>query len=211
MKNKSKKKTESKFKLPKLNVSWLWNKFLSLRLRDQFLTFLAVFTPIAAIVGGVMWFYNTYYLFPWELYIIWRQGTTTLEGLEILPGYLDIETLPEFLEERKNTVDIIKMIMEEKNFQMYDLVALAKCESTLNPNALNKYSYATGLFQYKAMTWGTTPYCDKDIWDPEYQTLATIWMFEHNRYTEWECFHSYLLKSKPPYTRDYHGCGKQPE
>ena len=175
----------------------------------KFLTILAILSPIAAMIGGYAWFYHTYAMTPLELYNIVRHGLPSLAGLDVLPGYLDMGDLPGYMEARKDTIVIIRESMEEHDFQMYDLVTLAKCESTFNPQAYNRSSGATGLFQYKDMTWGTTPYCDEDIWDTESQTEATIWMFEHNRYTEWECFRSYRQKTQPKYSRDYHACGKE--
>ncbi len=186
-----------------------WSKHF--RITNQLLSVLFILAPIGAVISALAWFQHTYYITPWELYRLIREGRPTLEGLDVLPGYLEMGDLPGYFEERKNTVDIIKETMEEQDFTMYDLVDLARCESTYNPSAYNRSSGATGLFQYKDMTWGTTPYCNEDIWDVEAQTLATIWMFEHNRFREWECFRAGKLKSSPPFYRDYHGCGKAVE
>lgn len=171
--------------------------------RENFLNFLAYLTPVAALVSGYIWFVHTYAMTPWDLYIITKRGLPTLEKLEVLPGYLDIEDLPGFLEQRRTTIETIRDMSDEFDFRMYDLVKLAKCESTINPAAVNRYSGARGLFQYLPKTWGTTPYCAEDIWDVEAQTKATIWMFEHNRYTEWECFRSRELKEGAKYPRQY--------
>ena len=194
---------ESRIKNPFLGIA---NR---LHIRDKFLTYLTVLAPIATIISGYAWFYHTYAMTPLELINIVRHGLPSLAGLDVLPGYLDIGDLPGYMEARKDTIEIIRETMEEHDFQMYDLVTLAKCESTFNPQAYNYSSDATGLFQYKETTWETTPYCDEDIWDIEAQTLATIWMFEHSRYTEWACFRSYRLKAQPEYSRDYHGCGTE--
>ena len=194
----------------KNKIKKLFSKVMKrLHIRDKFLTYLAILTPIAAMISGYAWFYHTYAMTPLELINVVRHGLPSLAGLDILPGYLDINDLPGYMEARKDTITIIRETMEEYDFQMYDLVTLAKCESTFNPQAYNYSSGATGLFQYLNKTWETTPYCDEDIWDVESQTEATIWMFEHNRYTEWECFRSYRLKTQPKYPRDYHGCGKE--
>jgi len=177
------------------------------KIRDNFLTFLVIITPVVALFSLYLWFVHTYALTPWELYQITKHGLPTLENLDVLPGYIDIEDLPGYLEARKNTVDLIRDTMKEQDFEMYDLVQLAKCESTINPGAYNYSSGATGLFQYKPITWETTPHCEEDIWDPESQTLATIWMFRHSRHTEWECFRShYYNLTEIPQPRDYHGC-----
>lgn len=215
--SKKHKTTKSK-QLSTIKASWFdanlstfktWSTHF--RITNKLLTALFIIAPIGAIFSLGVWFYHTYYMTPIELLQIVFFNKSPLTGLEVLPGYLEITDLPGILEKRKNTVDIIKEIMEEENFTMYDLVDLARCESTYNPNAYNRSSGATGLFQYKKTTWGTTPYCGEDIWDVEAQTLATIWMFEHNRFREWECFRAGKLKSSPPFYRDYHGCGKEVE
>lgn len=176
-------------------------------IRDHFITFLAIFTPIVAIISVILWFIHTYAMTPWELYQITRFGLPSLEGLEQLPGYLDVTDLPGYLEARKNTVDIIRDTMKEQNFEMYDLIQLAKCESTINPFAVNARSGATGLFQYLPRTWETTPQCHEDIYDAEAQTLATIWMFRHSRQREWECFRDrYYKLTEVPQPRNYSGC-----
>lgn len=214
-----KKKTLTKNKQQTtVNNSWFGKNFPTFkswakhfRITKELITVLFVLAPIGAIASFFLWFYNNYHTTPWELYQIIKSGRSTLSGLDILPGYLDVTDLPGYFEERKTTIQIIEDAMAAKGFTMYNLVDLARCESTYNPNAYNKSSGATGLFQYKKSTWGTTPYCNEDIWDPKAQTLATIWMFEHNRFREWECFRAGKMKSSPQYYRDYHGCGKEAE
>ncbi len=68
-----------------------------------------------------------------------------------------------------------------------DMVRVARCESTLNPCALNRSGPYYGLFQFLKSTWKTTPYGDRDIYDPEAQALATAWMLKEGRKNEWAC------------------------
>jgi hypothetical protein len=67
------------------------------------------------------------------------------------------------------------------------MVRVARCESTLNPCALNPDGPYYGLFQYLKSTWRTTPFGDRDIYDPEAQALATGWMWKEGRKNEWAC------------------------
>ena len=67
------------------------------------------------------------------------------------------------------------------------MVRVARCESTLNPCALNPSGPYYGLFQFLKSTWKTTPYGDRDIYDPEAQALATAWMWKEGRKDEWVC------------------------
>jgi len=67
------------------------------------------------------------------------------------------------------------------------MVRVARCESNLNPCAVNRSGPYYGLFQYLKGTWKSTPYGDRDIFDPEAQALATGWMWKEGRRNEWAC------------------------
>jgi hypothetical protein len=67
------------------------------------------------------------------------------------------------------------------------MVRVARCESMLNPCALNGDGPYYGLFQYLKSTWRSTPYGDRDIFDPQAQALATGWMWQQGRKNEWAC------------------------
>jgi len=67
------------------------------------------------------------------------------------------------------------------------MIRVARCESVLDPCAVNRSGPYYGLFQYLKSTWKTTPYGDRDIFDPEAQSLATGWMWKQGRKNEWAC------------------------
>ena len=67
------------------------------------------------------------------------------------------------------------------------MVRVARCESVLDPCAVNRSGPYYGLFQFLKSTWNTTPYSDRDIYDPEAQALATAWMWKEGRKNEWAC------------------------
>jgi hypothetical protein len=67
------------------------------------------------------------------------------------------------------------------------MVRVARCESVLDPCAVNRSGPYYGLFQFLKSTWKTTPYGDRDIFDPEAQSLATAWMWKEGRKNEWAC------------------------
>jgi Transglycosylase SLT domain len=67
------------------------------------------------------------------------------------------------------------------------MVRVARCESALDPCAVNRSGPYYGLFQFLKSTWNTTPYGDRDIYDPEAQALATAWMWKQGRKNEWAC------------------------
>ena len=67
------------------------------------------------------------------------------------------------------------------------MVRVARCESVLDPCAVNRSGPYYGLFQFLKSTWQTTPYGDRDIFDPEAQSLAAAWMWKQGRRNEWAC------------------------
>ncbi len=67
------------------------------------------------------------------------------------------------------------------------MIRVARCESRLDPCALNRSGPYYGLFQFLKSTWKTTPYGDRNIYDPKAQALAAAWMWKHGRKNEWAC------------------------
>jgi hypothetical protein len=67
------------------------------------------------------------------------------------------------------------------------MLRVARCESNLDPCAVNRSGPYYGLYQYLKSTWKTTPYGDESIWDPEAQAMATGWMWKQGRKNEWVC------------------------
>ena len=67
------------------------------------------------------------------------------------------------------------------------MIRVARCESGLDPCALNRRDPYYGLFQFLKSTWKDTPYGDRNIYDPKAQALATGWMWKHKRKDEWTC------------------------
>jgi uncharacterized protein YraI len=67
------------------------------------------------------------------------------------------------------------------------MLAVASCESVLDPNATNSSSGAAGLFQFLPSTWVTTPYGGYNIYDPVANAQAAAWMWSVGRRGEWVC------------------------
>lgn len=66
------------------------------------------------------------------------------------------------------------------------LVRKARCESRLNPFALNP-SGAAGLFQFLPSTFATTPYARRSLWRAKWSALAAGYMHAVGRGGEWTC------------------------
>lgn len=67
-----------------------------------------------------------------------------------------------------------------------DMLRVAECESSLDPYAVNA-SGSYGLFQFVASTWESTPYANKDVFDPKANANAAAWMWSVGRRNEWVC------------------------
>jgi uncharacterized protein YraI len=67
------------------------------------------------------------------------------------------------------------------------MLAVAQCESLLDPYATNAWSGAAGLFQFLPGTWATTPWAGDNIYDPVANANAAAWMWSVGRRGEWVC------------------------
>lgn len=68
-----------------------------------------------------------------------------------------------------------------------DMLRVARCESVLDPRAVNAGGRSYGLFQFIPSTWATTPYASYDIFDPWASANAAGWMWQNGRRNEWVC------------------------
>lgn len=64
---------------------------------------------------------------------------------------------------------------------------VARCESGLNPYAIDSAGLYYGLFQFVPDTFAQTPYGQYDIFDPWANAMAAGWMWEQGRKNEWVC------------------------
>ena len=82
-------------------------------------------------------------------------------------------------------MQIIWSAAQQYNVSYAWLLGVAKCESGLNPTAVNRSSGASGLFQFMPATFhghGGT-----DIWDPVQQSDIAAKMFSIGESGEWVC------------------------
>ncbi len=68
-----------------------------------------------------------------------------------------------------------------------DMLRVARCESVLDPNAVNASGGSYGLFQFIPSTWATTPYAGDNIFDAYASANAAGWMWQQGRRNEWVC------------------------
>lgn len=87
---------------------------------------------------------------------------------------------------RRQIVSIIYAAADRYDQPRSDMLRVAECESNLDPYAVNP-SGSYGLFQFIRSTWKSTPYGDKDIFDPEANANAAAWMWSEGRKSEWVC------------------------
>jgi len=63
---------------------------------------------------------------------------------------------------------------------------VANCESHYNPLAVNRYSGASGLFQFMPSTWNAN-FPGQNIWDPYVQARAALVFYNAGRQSAWTC------------------------
>jgi len=63
---------------------------------------------------------------------------------------------------------------------------VANCESHYNPLAVNRYSGASGLFQFMPATWNAN-FPGWNIWDPMAQAHAALVFYNAGRQSAWTC------------------------
>ena len=68
-----------------------------------------------------------------------------------------------------------------------DLLRVGRCESNLDPRAVNPDGPYFGLYQFLRSTWASTPFADRDIFDPVANAHAAAWMWQQGRRHEWAC------------------------
>jgi soluble lytic murein transglycosylase-like protein len=86
--------------------------------------------------------------------------------------------------------DIVRIIREaarEFGQPEEDLLRVGRCESNLDPRAVNEAGPYFGLFQFLRSTWATTPFAERDIFDPAANARAAAWMWRQGRRNEWAC------------------------
>jgi len=84
-------------------------------------------------------------------------------------------------------IQIIHAAADQYGQNRDDMLRVARCESVLDPNAVNSSSQASGLFQFLPSTWASTPFADQDIFDPVANAEAAAWMWANGRRGEWTC------------------------
>lgn len=84
-------------------------------------------------------------------------------------------------------VQIIRDAAREFDQPVEDLIRVGRCESNLDPRAVNPDGPYFGLFQFLRSTWATTPFADRDIFDPVANASAAAWMWRQGRRNEWAC------------------------
>lgn len=87
---------------------------------------------------------------------------------------------------RQEIVQIIYDAADRYRQPRADMLRVAECESNLDPYAVNP-SGSYGLFQFIDSTWQSTPYADRDVFDPRANANAAGWMWSVGRRGEWVC------------------------
>jgi hypothetical protein len=84
-------------------------------------------------------------------------------------------------------IDIIYEAAANYGQSSEDMLRVARCESSLNPNAVGGGGAYHGLFQFVPSTFATTPYGQYDIYDPWANANAAAWMWAEGNKSSWVC------------------------
>jgi hypothetical protein len=87
----------------------------------------------------------------------------------------------------RDIVGIIKDAARAHGQNPEAMLRVARCESGLNPYAVDPSGSYYGLFQFVPSTFAGTPYGGGDIFDPAANAGAAAWMWEQGRKHEWSC------------------------
>jgi Transglycosylase SLT domain len=64
---------------------------------------------------------------------------------------------------------------------------VAKCESGYNPNAVNRSSGASGLFQFLPSTWASLPQHNQSVFNPVANSQAAAVLYQRSGPNQWSC------------------------
>jgi soluble lytic murein transglycosylase-like protein len=70
-----------------------------------------------------------------------------------------------------------------------EITRVARCESRLDPNALEPTTHASGLLQFLPSTWARTPFAAFSPFDPIANALAAGYVYHRDgaSWREWSC------------------------
>lgn len=96
---------------------------------------------------------------------------------------------PESGSESSDIVQIIYNAADRWGQPRADMLRVARCESNLDPRAVNSSSGASGLFQFMPSTFAFTPNgkAGQNIFDPVASADAAGWMWANGMRNHWAC------------------------
>jgi hypothetical protein len=84
-------------------------------------------------------------------------------------------------------VDIVYEAADNYGQSREAMLRVARCESSLDPNAVGGGGAYHGLFQFVPSTFASTPYGEYDIYDPWANANAAGWMWSEGQKSNWVC------------------------
>jgi hypothetical protein len=102
-------------------------------------------------------------------------------------GEPDPTTDPDRVWTESDILQIIRDAARTFGQPVEDMIRVGRCESNLDPRAVNPQGPWLGLFQFHRTTWASTPFAERDIFDPVANANAAAWMWQQGRRDEWTC------------------------
>lgn len=81
----------------------------------------------------------------------------------------------------------IKYGAVKEHYDYGTMLAIASCESGLNPHVTNPSSGAGGLFQFIPSTWAANKYARYSRYHPKWASLGAAWKMRRDGTGEWVC------------------------
>ncbi|MBA2247082.1 MAG: SH3 domain-containing protein [Chloroflexia bacterium] len=113
-------------------------------------------------------------------------------GWAISDRLVDVSTAPAPVPTTGQGADMVAIIYaaaDKWGQPRADMLRVARCESLLDPRAVNKSSGASGLFQFMPSTFAFTPNgkAGQSIFDPVASADAAGWMWKNGMRNHWAC------------------------
>ena len=113
-------------------------------------------------------------------------------GWAVSERLVDVNTAPVPLPTTGQAADMVAIIYaaaDKWGQPRADMLRVARCESLLDPRAVNKSSGASGLFQFMPSTFAFTPNgkAGQSIFDPVASADAAGWMWKNGMRNHWAC------------------------
>lgn len=117
----------------------------------------------------------------------WAVGSILGAGVTVVVGSNATAATQRRQWTERQIIQIIYDAADRYRQPRQDMLRVARCESVLDPYAVNWSGPYYGLFQFLQSTFDTTPFAGRNIYNPRVNANAAGWMWRNGRRHEWAC------------------------